>query len=333
MNKKKGFIAIIVLFFVIAIALAVAPIIMQNISFHALSEPERAFFLAESGIQYYIKHELDLSDDDWSDNTATITKTFGGGSFTVSVLQASTNRVELRSVGTVTLGSTDFDRTIEYAIRRINPFSYLLYGEGDATFEHINNGTIDGDIYLEGDFDTEHDANVTVDGDIDENQSDAEIPEVDWTYWQNEADQIISGDYVFDQTSYSGIYYIDGNATLDNNNIDFDGTLIVTGNIESMQNNNIEINPDSNRPALVTGGNLNIAQGNNMIINGAVYAENNLTLNQATNLILNGSLIFGGDFFADNTNNITLNFVEGDNTGFTGGTQSYGLDSFKEIGG
>jgi uncharacterized protein (UPF0333 family) len=81
MSKNKGFVSIILFFLIVAIALAVMPVIMQNLTYHAVSENERVFFVAESGIKYYIKHQLP-GDNDWSNNnTAIPNKSFGGGYF------------------------------------------------------------------------------------------------------------------------------------------------------------------------------------------------------------------------------------------------------------
>ena len=338
-SSRKSFIAIILLFFIIAVALAVAPIIMQNISFYSLSEPERAFFLAESGVYYYMKHELSISDGDWSNNDTTIVRNFGGGNFTVSVPAggATTNSVKLRSIGTVTLGATAFRREIEYVVKRVNPFSYLLYGEGDADLDHANNTEIDGDIYIGGEIDIEHAANIEIDGEIDDNQPEADIPEVDWAYWQANADQVITGDYEFDQVSYTGIYYIEnGDATLTNNNTTINGTVIVKNGSISVPSpvNNITLTADFGNPTLVAEFDVDLGNANNATVTGAIYAGNNLILDQVNNFTMIGSMIFGGDFCGDHENNADFIFEDrGIGAGFLGGQQEHGLRSFKEITG
>jgi len=367
MSKKKGLVSIILFFLIIAIALAVMPIIMRNISYHAINEFERSFFIADSGIRYYIKNQLD-TDTDWSNNNTVVPpKSFGGGSFTVtpshpSLTDPDPNKrfdpkffIYLQSAGQFAVGNTTFRRTVRYLVAMKGAAAFdgnnVLYGggygSGDAYFDHINNGTITGDIYLHGTYTDNKSKKLEVDGQILPNQTQAEIPTVVWGYWQTQAAAAGAGHVIavtsaspthtFSDSSYSGIYYVYctdanclGNAVLSNNNMTVNGTIVVTGDISIGTGNNITFNPagtaTNKSPALVAGNDVNIGQGNNTIFNGTIYAYHNIFLDQANNLTLNGGVLaFGNSLTADHTNNVILSTgVRTDGSGFTGGQQSQG---------
>ena len=333
-SSRKGFVSIIVFILVVAIALAVLPIIMQHKSFHSISDSAKALYVAEAGVTYYTKHELD-SDDDWSNNITEITKSFGNGSFTVTPLATAHDVIKLRSTGSIVLADTSFPRTVEYSIRRITPFDFALYGgengTGDATFTFVNNGSIFGDIYIKGGLDTTNAVNFTTSGEVFENQSTTDIPDVDWGYWQFNADYVISGDYVFNSANYSGIYYVDGNAILDYNNMIFNGTVVATGNISFTHSNSITINPSLGNPALIAGGDISVAHGNNLSIAGAIYAVGSITIEQGNNIAFDGAIVFGDQLYADHANNITSTLNAPVEVGFSYTWWQCKAGGFKEI--
>ncbi|UCG35429.1 MAG: hypothetical protein JSW17_01110 [Candidatus Omnitrophota bacterium] len=333
-NSRKGFVSIIVFILVVAIALAALPIITQHKSFHSISDSAKALYVAEAGVAYYTKHELD-NDDDWSNNITEITKSFGSGEFTVAPLATAHDVVKLRSTGSIALADTSFPRTVEYSIRRITPFDFSLYGgesgTGDATFTFVNNGSFDGDIYVKGGLDLTNAVDFTISGEVFENQTETDIPDVDWGYWQFNADHIISGDHIFNGSSYSGIYYVDGNVTLDYNNMIFNGTIVATGNISFTQSNSISINPSPGYPALIAGGDISVAQGNNLSIAGAVYAAGSITIDQGNNIAFDGAIVFGDQLYADHANNISSTLNSPVEVGFSYTWWQCKAGGFKEI--
>lgn len=371
MGNKKGFTAVILLFLIIAIVLIVMPIIMQNISYHAVSEHERAFFIADSGVRYYIKNQLD-SDSNWSDNNTVLTRNFAGGTFTVTPIHPSapadpTTTIILQSLGQLSVGSTTFNRTVRYTVQMKGPAAFdgrsVLYGGGNGTgsayFDHINNGTVNGDIYLAGTYTDNKSKNLNVNGSINQHQSQAQIPTVDWAYWQAQASAGGTGHVIdvaslpnntanFTGTSYAGVYYVYcstgclATATLNNNNMVFDGTIVSTGNIALGSGNNITFNPagtaTNKNPAVVAGHDVNIGQGNNVVFGGTIYAYHDIYMDQTNNLTLNGgALVFGNDLTADHTNNAILNTgVRTNSSGFTSGQQTpgglgaYPIEGFRE---
>lgn len=375
MRNNRGFAFIILFLVIVAIAAAaVTPIIMNGIWYHSISDHEKAFFIADSGIKYYIKSQNLGSDNNWSDNNTNdcanntpFTKSFGGGTNNFKVCTthanpASTdpaffgdpkNTIILTSVGQVTTGAVTLRRTVRYTVKSSGAAAFdgqsVIYGAGSATFDHINNGTINGNINLAGSFIDIKSKKLEINGSVNQNQANVSIPGVNWSYWQAQAAAAGAGHvinvtaasptYTFGGISYSGIYYINctdcaaGNAIVNNNNMVFNGTLVAKGNITFGSANNVSFTPAvtalGTNPAVVAGGNVNIGSGNNVIFNGAVYAFQNLIMGQTNNLTLNGgALIFGDDLTADHTNNVILNTgARTDGSGFIGGEQGTGTTS------
>lgn len=367
-NKRKGFIAIILFFLIIAIALAVMPIIMQTTSYFAISETERAFFLAESGIFYYARHVLD-GDGDWSDNNIQVTVNFAGGTFTITPQDQSIHTITLKSVGSVIVGAATFTRTIYYTIQRYDPFAFTIYGgshckgtteqpccdvddssceaqdeccEGNISFEHITLGDINGTVGLVGDFTTTHSQNLEGPDELIEGASLPPVT-VDWPYWEGIADQIINVGHTFDNATYggpnatiNGVYYVEGDVVIDlGGNSTINGTIIAEGDI-TIASTNLAANADPGMPSFIAGGDFNMGNGTNVVANGAIFAGEDINLDHATNLEVTGALIAGNDFNAEHTTRITLNpgdlvsdgFIYGGGGGFF---DRFILSNFKEI--
>ena len=352
MKMKNGFVAIALFYALIVVAFAAAPLIMQGISFHTISEPEKAFYLSEAGVRHYITSQLD-GDTNWTDNTTAVTKTFSGGQFTVTPSNQQESRITLQSTGSIiSQGADTFDRVVEYTLRRAGPEAFggdsLFYGgggggdgSGDLDIEHVNNGDLDGDIYIGGDYDANHNSNLDV-GEIMDNQSGADVPEPDWAYWQSVADTVISGDHEFDgnDATYNGIYYVDGDVEVDGNNIIFNGTIIATGDIIFDNTNSVELNPDPQQPAVVAGNDIDIGHGNTMVFNGPIYAYDDLNMDHVNNVEIYGPIVFGDTATIDHANNIYVEMWDHSIVGgFSGGEQvsdnqsigGYGIIDFKEI--
>lgn len=346
LKDRKGVVLIVamaVMVFFAALGIVASTLFAteSRIAMNMLSST-KAFFLSESGVKYYIKSTLS-EDSDWSDNTGT-TGSMAGGSFQITTSNASTNSITLECTGSLVIDGVTIPRKLRYNAVRASAgaFSgdYVFYGgspggDGDVFFDHINNGTIIGDIFIKGDFDAQFATNLEIDGAIAEYQEDAAIPDVDWTHWETNADYVLSGDQTFDGTSYEGVYYVDGNVILNNNNMEFTGTVIATGNITCIHDNNVTITAADGQPALLAGGDITIEQGNNMIITGATYAGGDINFGHSNNMTIEGPVVFGDDFLSDQTNNITIDATDFESIieGFTGDEWEVEIDlgSFEEV--
>jgi len=342
-NDKKGFISIVLFFLIIAVCLAVMPIIMSTRSYQAIDEPEKAFYIAESGIKYYAQHDL-KSDTDWTNNAGIGPVTFGGGTFTIEIVDlypadptkyADKEKIIVRSTGTVTVGTQNFNRVIERTITTgFDAFDGAMYGEGPISIDH--NGTVNGDIVSSGTVTIDHDE-WDVNGDILENQAAVDIPDVKWAYWQGMAGANVitppTGTYEFTGDSYTGVYYVNGNVTISKNNMNFQGTIVATGDI-SITGNGATYQAATGNPAFISGNNFLAQNVNNIQVTGAIYAANNLTINiiAAQGGTITGSLVFGGICTINQANNSTFNIdPNASSAGFTGGAGGTKLSNYREL--
>jgi len=350
-NNNKGFIAVILFFLMLAISFAVAPLIMNSISFHALNETERAFYISEAGIKYFSQRLK--SDYDWIDN-AGLTRNFGNGTFVVAITGPSPReiaRIFIRSTGTVTVGATNFNRVIEqtlYSSRGAFNGRSSIFGVGNATISGNNKVTIGdathpGDIYIGGTLTEINNGSVTIYGQTLTSQPAVRLPTVNWSYWQTQAQSsgaghVITGDTTF-SSPYTGVYYVNGNVTVQNmNNATCNGTIIATGSITIQNNSSLTVNVAVGNPSFVSGATVDFANNNNPTIGGSIYAANNLLVHGDSNALIYGSLVFGGAFNCyDNNKPVTINPSLGSGgsgdggPGFGGGGDAVVLRSFKEI--
>ena len=322
--KRKGFAIIAAVFLLIVLsALGLFAVSLlstdTDIALESLSADE-AFYIAEAGIPYYIRSQLKY-DFDWSDNTAEVTKSFAGGSFTVTPLSSTSNSITLQSSGSITVSGSQVKRVIKYTLQAPDPagyesFFYALYGGGGPiggrgdlnTF--FTRGNINGDIYLKDDMEKILSGNLNLNGGILEHRSSADIPEVDWAYWQSIADHSYSGDTSFNGTTLTGIYYIDGDAYLDE--VTINGTIIATDDIICGGNGNFVVNPDGGRPGFIAADDLyiNPSSDASFTINGPIYAGDDIQLENGKNLTINGALAYGDHCYINNVRPININLSE-----------------------
>lgn len=185
----------------------------------------------------------------------------------------------------------------------LNPtYFYAIHGNS-----HINMGGATGVVY--GDINSGDNVNtgsVLVVGSVTQN-SPITIPTVDFAAYEAVADHVISGNYKFNPGVYSGIYYIDGHATI-RNGVTINGTIITTGSIKFVNTSSVAITPTSNYPAMVAAGNI---EGNNSVsiaINGIMYTEGNVVLNNATSIAIYGSMMADGNVEIKNTASISITY-------------------------
>jgi hypothetical protein len=185
----------------------------------------------------------------------------------------------------------------------INPvFYFAIHGNSDVNMNN-SSGVINGDVNSGSSI---NQGSVVINGTVTDN-SPITIPSVDFNAYQAEADHIISGNHRFGAGTYNGIYYVNGNATIDSA-ATFNGTIIATGNIRFVNSSSIAINPTSPYPALVAMGNI---EGNNsasVAINGVTFALGNIVLSNSASVAIYGSLIAGGNFEIKNSAALSVTY-------------------------
>jgi len=167
---------------------------------------------------------------------------------------------------------------------------YASYSDGDIDFDD-STGTVTGDLATTGTVDDEE--GMTITGTITES-SGIEATTVTSSSYEAIADTTISGNRTFSAGTYSGIYYVDGKVTI-NDNVTFNGTIVATGNIVLTNTDNFVSTPTSNYPALVSDATITGNRMGSSTINGLVFGASAINFPRGSSNTINGSLISGGD--------------------------------------
>lgn len=334
MKKNDGGFAFLTVVFIMvaftilgvgAVALITGSASQMEDEFHS----QQAFDLANAGIAY--EAEQLENDSDWSDNTG-YTKVMDPGQFTISYIAQSTNQCTVKSVGTV----QGVSRAVQQVFSRGQgpmAFTKAIYTENDIDVSGSSSGEVTGDVSAGGTID--EDGGVTFNDEVDANNPDADVPTVDWAYWQAIADHVITGNFNFSSTTYTGIYYITGNVTFNNDAI-LNGTIVSTGQVTINGAANVAITATSPYPAIVTKGTLTLNGNANLQINGFVLTLDYVTITGNQDIHLTGGLVSEGNVTITGNSVVDIvydeNYVPGTD-GFIGGEGGGGgetLDGWSE---
>ncbi|MCM8779829.1 MAG: hypothetical protein NC914_01590 [Candidatus Omnitrophica bacterium] len=169
----------------------------------------QALYLAEAGLQYALEN---LSgDDDWSDNSDIAMNMTAGGSFNVHYLAKSQNSATLKLTGTKDEVSRKFNINVERS--PLAGFGLLV---GQSIHEQQSKYREFPD-FLEG----------------------APMPFIDLSFYESIADHKVSGNYTFTAGTYYGVWFINGNVSIEDN-VTIYGTVIANGNVD-IEGNHITI--------------------------------------------------------------------------------------------
>ncbi|MFC1540484.1 hypothetical protein ACFL4J_00420 [Candidatus Margulisiibacteriota bacterium] len=294
------------------------------------SQSSDAFYIASSGVEYYLK-QLD-NDDDWSSPPAQETRPFSGGVFTIATTDETKNEIVFTVTGVLTVGASTYNRTIRQTMHRITGglssilSEYVLYwGGGESgTSTLANNVTVIGDLYTNGTLEVGYGASIegdvvsggdvdlaeggSVSGDVEEGaEPPYDTPSLETSYYDGQlaiAATYPSGNQSYNSRSFSGTTYVNGNVTF---NIDAiitltgSATLVATGTVNLK--NNVVIGDYFN---VIAGGEIDMA--NNVLIgqNGLWYSSvgisvgnnaevSDVDVGEGTVFITPGDIYFGNN--------------------------------------
>lgn len=281
---------------------------------------QKAFYIADAGRQWYI--EQLQNDSSWSDNAASGDKgpkSFAGGSFTIAVSNCQADSIDFTSTATLTgYDGQPAQRVAACSISRGLPtaFNYALYVGGSIQTQGAEDFTITG-TQKEG---------VT------------DFPTVNFSYYQSIANHAISGNYTFTAGTHTGIWYIDGNVTV-NSDVTINGSIITTGNIDMKNKDNITITASSPYPALVAQGNLEFNNSEDITVTGLVYVGADLSGNfltqKAEDITFTGTVMVAGNFNAQNSEDFSITYdpsiLVNPPPGFSGGATNISVSGWKEV--
>ena len=306
-NSEQGAFLIGALIFVIVLAIVIfsvsTVVTNQNRAQVQSANERKAFYAAETGIEYAIGVLRDSSD--WRGGVSK--DSIADGEFSVT-LDDSNTISSLKD--TILVTSTGYKGTIQRSIQvYLIPgpdLAYALLAAEDIDFSE-GEVTVNGDIHANGSLETG--AKTTINGTATEAPPVIDLPTIDWDFFKNEAvaqGHYVVGDKDFDASGspYHGVWYTTGKSKMGDNNIDVYGSIIAEGDIEIKKNYEwIEATP-SNYPVLATQGDLILGK-NTGTIKGLVYCTNLVC--DKNNTEFYGGLIVTGTF-TNGLNNTEINY-------------------------
>lgn len=320
-SSEQGAFLIGALVFVIILAIvifAVTTLVTNQNRAEVQSAHERkAFYAAETGIEYALGVLEDSSD--WRGGVSM--DSVGDGQFSVTLDDSNTIS---SLMDTILVTSTGYKGSIQRKIKVLlipgPDLAYALLAGGDI---NLSKGevTVNGDIHTNGSL-TTNGNKTTINGTASEAPPIVNLPTIDWDFYKNLA-MVDSGHYVVgdktfikSESPYYGVYYTTGKAIVGDNNIEIYGSIIAEGDVDLTWNYEwIEATP-SNYPAIATQGDLILGK-NTGTIKGLVYCTNLVC--DKNNTEFYGGLITTGTF-TNGLNNTEINYDPQYLTGLEGVT-------------
>ena len=308
-NRREEGVVLILRFIVMTTLTAVVAAFLSMTSIQTKGSgydiaSHKALWLAEAGLQQVI-YQL-KNDANYRSNPTTVNGNLGSGSYSVSV-SVNGSTYTPTSLGTVSVLNR---KVIQSVVVTTIPeaFGYVIYADDNYRTSGATNLIVTGSV---------------VSGAQAEN-----FPTVDYTYYYNNAPpaQRITGNKTFSAGTYSGIWYITGNVTIQDS-VTINGTIVTEDKISSTNKENVTINPTSPNPALIANNDITFKGSENIIINGLIYAgadgSGDFNLKDTKTVNINGTIVAGSDVDLRDSEDVTITYsssiVTNPPPGFSGG--------------
>lgn len=263
------------------------------------AQERKAFYAAETGIEYAVAAIKDSCD--WRASVSN--SSVGDGEFSIKVDDENT----MASFGdTILVTSTGYyrniQRTLQLYLLQFNngpALDYVVLADDDIDFSS-GKAIIDGNLHANGELAIG--SNYIINGSVSQAPPVVDMPIIDWDFFKNEASnlgQYVEGNKAFvGGSTYTGVWYITGKATVLDNDIQVKGTIVSEDDCELIMNNE-SIIADPGYPAILTKGDL-IVQKNGATIRGLIYCKN-LDI-QKNNMKIYGAIITTGTIINQKNN-------------------------------
>jgi hypothetical protein len=293
----------LVIFLSVAGLIITTMIVSENRMQSDESNKQKAFYLAETGIEYAVK--MLNNDTYWRTGVSDLSA--GDGKFSIT-LEDSSGLSSLND--TVIVTSQGISGNILKTIKtRVTPGVWpKAISAGKDLDLSKGDGVITGDLHANKKI--KIGSKYTINGDISEAPPEINPPVMDWNFYKAAAmaaGQYVEGDKKFTSAGspYTGVWFITQDAEVEDNNVEFYGTLVVGNNCKIEKNNEKFVAIPPNYPALVVGNKLSFDKNSAEII-GLVYCEGDFEIKK-NNLSIIGSLICLGTF-ENEKNNLSITF-------------------------
>ena len=309
-KNRKGMVLILTFIIMTAVtAIAASFLYMTSIqtkgSGYDISS-SNALWLAEAGLQKVIYNLK--NDPNYRNNPTSINGSLGNGAYSVTVSKGGSTYTA-NSTGTVDVLSRKITQSVvvneagaSYPGGLPDAFNYIGYIRLNANLSNTEHGVINGNFKV---YQNVSGINEwTVNGAITQN-SNLTIPTVDFAGYKGIANHVVEGNFTFQAgQTYTGIYYITGVTTIQNN-VTINGGLVTEGTVNMRGAAGVNLNPAAGTPAIITSGNIDMSNSENSNVTGkgVIYAQQGLNLQQAENVVISGTLISIFRVFSPNCSN------------------------------
>lgn len=232
--------------------------------------------IAQAGLEAAFKEIL--LDPTWSSGFPPTP--FGGGSYTVSVTQPSTETA--------------------------NNFVYAILSGTKIDFQD-STGTVTGDIHAKTRI--QNTEGIVILGSATTGVG-VTVPSVSLSAWEAIAGNVVGGNFTFTPSGspYRGLWYVDGNAIIQGE-ARIEGGLVASGNIEFKKGaSSVRIDSGSSRVALIAGNVVKLTNTSKVEINGLVYAVNNIEVEGGSQLEVNGVVIAGNQVILSELDSLDITY-------------------------
>lgn len=304
--NEKGAVLIITFIFMISLTIVTAAYLFMvtygTRNVNAQVNNAKAVYLADAGLNKAVWYLTNTAPDgstngSWrttaypaaagSNPTDPQQESLGSGTYIMWV-ETSGSNIRVTARGTVNNIVRTIQETIILTAGVPAAFYYAQFSADDIDYDD-SDGIITGNIAAGDNINNE--SGMTITGTVTEDSTVA-MPTVDLASYAAIATTTVTGNRTFNAGTYSGIWYVSGNATI-RDDVMFNGTLIAGGNIVLTNADNFTSTPTSNYPALVANTDIN---GNNMTeanISGLLFAGDDINMDDGEDNTINGSLIAG----------------------------------------
>ena len=305
-ESQKGAFLIGALIFTLVVGVAVLAtttlVITQSRSQQTFVNERKAFYAAETGIEYALGVLEDSSD--WRGGVSK--DSIGDGEFSVTVDDTNT----ISSLGdTILVTATGYKGNIQRSLQMylIQPeFGYSVLAGKNIDFSK-GKAVVKGNLHANSK--VQIGSKYTINGKVTTSPPVIDMPTVDLNFFKIKAmtdGQYVDGNIEFDlsDSPYSGVWYATGKIRMKDNDVVINGTIVAEGDIELKMNNEKISAASSNFPAIITMASL-IVDKNNAEINGLIYCKD-LDIKK-NNMIINGGIVVTNTI-TNEMNNTVINF-------------------------
>jgi len=293
----------------VAVIAVATLVVTQNQAQQTFINERKAFYAAETGIEYA---QAVLADSvNWRDGASN--EPIGDSKYSINVEDKVADPTLVDTLRVTSIGTLgNIQKPIQVFLQKFT--STWPYGVTAGKKVYFNSGTsssntINGDIHANEEVLLDP-TKYTVNGTVTTAPPTVDLPIIDWNLFKDAAiaaGQYVVGDKIFSPSGspYTGTWYVTGEARLQNNAVVDGGAIVSESNIWIEGNNLLLlISATGDLPALLAMNDI-IIEKNNTDVAGFIYAGHDLNVKK-NNCTVTGGVVVGNNITCAGSNfNVT----------------------------